>query len=199
MKNIFQYIAIFALLGVLTQCKKGEDDPFLSLRSRKARVAGDWHLTAGTKVSTNSGGGGSGSTTTYNYTESSYTYNYVSGAINTSTMGVYSLKYEFKRDGTFTKTETSGSNLTTKTGVWNFTAGVGKEYKNKQQITLTFLTSTYMGSNSSNNYTYTGKDMDEAFSIKELRNKKMVLVQEYTSASSGGSSNTFKAEYTLEQ
>jgi hypothetical protein len=38
---------IIALLGatfLISSCKKGEDDPFLSLRSRDARLKGEWKL-----------------------------------------------------------------------------------------------------------------------------------------------------------
>lgn len=37
---ILAFCAIFAL--PFQSCKKGEDDPFLSFRSRKARVVGEW-------------------------------------------------------------------------------------------------------------------------------------------------------------
>ena len=45
MKIIKNFI-VFALLSVtILACKKGENDPFLSLSSRKARLAGEWKLT----------------------------------------------------------------------------------------------------------------------------------------------------------
>lgn len=42
MKHILLF-PIAALL-ILASCKKGEDDPFLSLRSRDARIRGEWKL-----------------------------------------------------------------------------------------------------------------------------------------------------------
>jgi len=30
---------------ILNSCKKGEDDPFITLHSRKARLTGEWKLT----------------------------------------------------------------------------------------------------------------------------------------------------------
>ncbi|MDD4575741.1 MAG: hypothetical protein PHI36_04870, partial [Bacteroidales bacterium] len=42
-KIILLLLAVFAT--TFSACKKGEDDPALSLRSRKARVAGEWKMT----------------------------------------------------------------------------------------------------------------------------------------------------------
>lgn len=39
-------LAILVVASSITACKKGEDDPFLSLRSRDARLMGEWKLTA---------------------------------------------------------------------------------------------------------------------------------------------------------
>lgn len=43
-KFIPAIIVLIAGTLVLPSCKKGEDDPFLSLRSRKSRVAGTWEV-----------------------------------------------------------------------------------------------------------------------------------------------------------
>jgi hypothetical protein len=37
-------ILLFTAIGSITSCKKGEDDPAVSLRSRKARFANEWTL-----------------------------------------------------------------------------------------------------------------------------------------------------------
>lgn len=50
MKNLRKLLVAgltLALVAPVTQsCKKGEDDPFLSLRSRTGRLAGEWKLVA---------------------------------------------------------------------------------------------------------------------------------------------------------
>jgi hypothetical protein len=51
-KNLFSLAAAGLMLAVGLQfsgCKKGEEDPFLSLRSRKARITGEWTVTAATE------------------------------------------------------------------------------------------------------------------------------------------------------
>ena len=45
MKNL---LLILALVAAFTSCKKGENDPFLSLKSRKGRLAGDWIVKSAT-------------------------------------------------------------------------------------------------------------------------------------------------------
>ncbi|WMJ71789.1 hypothetical protein RCC89_01185 [Cytophagaceae bacterium ABcell3] len=48
-------VAIFSC----TSCKKGEDDPLVSLRSRDARITGDWVLTGMESVDESESAGGS--------------------------------------------------------------------------------------------------------------------------------------------
>ena len=47
MKKNILFIALSLVVGstVLTGCKKGENDPFLSLKSRDARITELWKLT----------------------------------------------------------------------------------------------------------------------------------------------------------
>lgn len=53
MKKI-SFILLFALMltGLFNACKKGKDDPFLSLKSRNARLKGTWVLTSAQSSST---------------------------------------------------------------------------------------------------------------------------------------------------
>jgi hypothetical protein len=47
MKNLKLLLLTFLTL-VLVNCKKGKDDPFISLRSRDHRIVGNWKLLSGT-------------------------------------------------------------------------------------------------------------------------------------------------------
>ncbi|MBA3972266.1 MAG: hypothetical protein H0X46_09010, partial [Bacteroidetes bacterium] len=84
------------------------------------------------------------------------------------------------KKGAYTMTDVIDGVTYTSSGSWNFTSGVG-DLKNKSQITL------YEQSNSSpgSSNTYTGKYVDIAFDIDELRNKKMVWHSKITSTNSG--------------
>jgi hypothetical protein len=196
MKKITNLLFFALLIGTLSECKKGEDDPFISLRRRKARVVGDWKLTSGTSTSTNNSTN-STETETYTYTENSFVYadNYTSGGSTNviNDAGVYSLKIEFKKDGTFTWTELKDTYISTVSGDWNFTHGVG-EYKNKEQVLLTIKSIISQGSSA----IYTGNSYVYTMTIKELRNKKMVIVMDETSTGTNSTSSD-KSEMTLEQ
>ena len=44
MKNVLIYILVFCMLIPFNACKKGSDDPFISLRSRNQRLIGKWKI-----------------------------------------------------------------------------------------------------------------------------------------------------------
>ncbi|MBN8701671.1 MAG: hypothetical protein J0M08_01275 [Bacteroidetes bacterium] len=177
-KHILTFVAILGAIVLFDSCKKGENDPFLSLRSRKARVAGEWKLTSGEMNITSDDG-----TSSMTADGSTRTYTDNSGF---SSSEVFTLVYTFEKDGTFKSTEVSGTGSSATTvvreGTWNFTAGVGKEVKRKEQIVLITLTKTTTTSSSSSTVTYTGGDAPtDYWMLDELRNKKMVALLDGTS------------------
>lgn len=205
MKN-FAKLALAAavvLPTVFVGCKKGENDPFLSFRSRKGRVAGEWKVTEGSGTTTSSFGGSS-------YT-STWTYD---GATRTETSGGSSstsketMNFTFDKDGTFTATMVGTETIDTDTytttenasGTWNFTGGVG-ETKNKSQIIMatTSYTSNTTPGGTATTQTYTGSNAPtEIWDIDQLKNKEMI-VKWAGSASSSGSSSSSEGTYTLTQ
>jgi hypothetical protein len=200
MKNFGKLVLAAAIIvpTVFTGCKKGENDPFLSLHSRKGRVAGEWKVTAGSGTSTDNSG------------TTSWTYD---GATKTETQGSSSsttnvtMDYTFEKDGTFTSTEvetgTFGSQTytitTTTEGMWNFTGGVG-EVKNKEQMVMTTTKVTQVsaagGSSTSSTTSYTGNSGNPmVFEIDELKNKEMIIT--WKSSTSTSSTSTDEGSYTF--
>ena len=178
-------------------CKKGDGDPFISLHSRKARVAGKWKLASGTEVNKNTSAGGTSSTTTTTYDGA--TASVVSGS-SPAVSAPYTEAWEFKKDGTFTVTVNDNGDIDVISGVWNFTAGVG-ELKKKEQIVITILSDVYTpsGGGSASTYTKTGVTNDMTFDIYELKNKEMVWKMNTTDATTGGSSSEDSLEKTYKQ
>lgn len=199
MKKIIA-LSLFAvlLIGFATQCKKGEEDPLLSLRSRKARVCGDWSLTSGSAVYSSRGTNYS-STNSILFTQAAYSesYTYVSGSFSQSGSATGTYKYDitFEKDGSFNLTEIIDGEVVIASGTWNFTDGIG-DTKKREQIVLFLKSST--GISGSTTLSYTGNQVYMTFNIKELRNKKMVITREEMT-SSGTSSDDMKWEATLEQ
>ncbi len=184
MKKIATFTSVLALLAMsftFTSCKKGSGDPFLTLKSRKGRVAGEWKATKlefksnyTNSYSNNQGGSSTssgnftlkieGGNATYNSSEND------NGDImteNHSGTGEYTITFE--KDGTFKgkmsyyvsgTTNFDGNSINTKrnnteerTGVWNFVGGQEKDFKNKERIMLSPLT---LKGNTSTEYDITG-------------------------------------------
>lgn len=121
--NVLAVLSIGVLLApALESCKKGEEDPGLSLRSRKGRVAGEWNVSSyeettsysenlssfiGPSTSSSSSNG----TTKVSYDGEKYTTENITnsssgGSSTVSTVAVGEFKYTFEKDGTFTLTQT---------------------------------------------------------------------------------------------
>jgi len=176
-------------------CRRGEDDPFISFRSRKARVIGKWKMTS--------------SKTIYNHTESSRstteifigngsTYTFTeqnSNGTNFSKTGTFTYEITFKKDGSYTGQMNQDGEITNIEGKWNFTRGVG-DMKDKSQITL--YETSYKDLDDTN--TSTGHYFNDTYDLKELRNNKMVWYRKYTDTrtSSYYSSHSVEEEIVFE-
>lgn len=158
------------VLATFAGCKKGENDPFLSFRSRDARVVGEW------KVSNYSY-----DETTVNGTQTITTKVTYDGSKYTSTNSVanppvdqatYDTKIEILKDGTVKYTQVmnlgNASSTTVQEGTWIW----ADSRKNKSQIFIAVA-----GNTVGNNYIQGG-----TYVVDQLKNKEMILTNA-TSAS----------------
>lgn len=107
MKNLFKtLIAVAVVSTVVTSCKKGDDDPALSLRSRKARFAGEWKvatdITESTSINT-SYPSGTTVTTTIKTTEKYDGVNYSSTSDETVSQAGLSFNENTSSTGAITE------------------------------------------------------------------------------------------------
>lgn len=166
-------LAMLLFVFVFESCKKGEDDPFLSLRSRKSRVAGEWQLKKGL-LTVHSEKAGASTHEIYEYADDKL--NYTDQTQGSRTDGIpHRLKLSFDKKGKFRLDEDVAGTVTELSGEWDFEKGTG-EGKNKENINMTIRVVAKGKINyidgfnkSQSNFTYR---------IKELRHKKMVLVTE---------------------
>jgi hypothetical protein len=204
MKKIFllSAMAVLMLSSVVTlnSCKKGADDPAISLRSRTSRLAGKWTISAGTENSVSvNGANTSTSTTTINSTTITQVSN------NTTTTGTIAYTVEFVKDGTYTMTRnetyTGYSYNVTSTGTWNFVAG-GNDLKNKEAIILTEKNSTrvssYGTSSNTNVSSSTASSYAEKWIITRLANSELVVTANDNSVNGSNSDNN-TVTYTFVQ
>lgn len=174
MKLLAKYIICSSLIILAFQsCKKGEDDPFFSLRTRKNRASGSWTLKSG-YLDVRIERAGSVSDEHYEFSETDLSYT----ELNTGKVenGIsHHLKLELDKKGHFTIDEESYGVAFKADGEWDFEDGTGKG-KNKEYLQLK-ITSVRQGkllyydgfNKSTSNF---------AYRIKELRNKKLVLVSD---------------------
>lgn len=176
--NVF-LVGITALSIGFSGCKKGKDDPAISLKSRDKRIEESWKLTKWTKTTTNSSTDSTGNyqtTTTYNLDGSSdlTVTTTTTGGSNgsgtssnstsnsTTSISTYSETLDIQKGGTYTMTTTNSSGSTThimdttntdtetNKGFWRW----GSDNKNKDQLVL---------------------DNDIVYQITKLSSKEMVL------------------------
>lgn len=169
--NMKKTVLMFAAAGLMLatpSCKKGENDPFLSLSSRKSRVAGEWNITGYefTDKSTESDGdyfqsSGALSGNTLTITNTQYDASSATTTTSTTTVTLDEGSYTFEKDGTwsatmnttsvsvmadypFTDFTTTNTTVTKEsfTGNWSFVGKLKGEYKGKERIVLNTLTRT---------------------------------------------------------
>jgi hypothetical protein len=176
--KLLMLTTIMVVITFAESCKKGDGDPSISLRSRKARVVGEWVIdnwvdqSSNTTTNNDNGSITSSSGTnnlTINGTNILITSSQTSSGgtlFSTNGSGVVSAKMTFEKDGSFTRniqysnmnyTQTYSGSTTTYTrsstmqisGTWNFLGGIEEDYKNKERIILNILQST-----NTDNYIY---------------------------------------------
>lgn len=150
-KTISLGLVLLIFASVFVGCKKGENDPFMSLLSRKARLTGVWNLTSADYDYTTVNGS---NTTVYGY---SYDGTQMTRTVDgTGTTYDYSEEITIEKDGTFkvvTKEEEdywddvaqemkTGTNTETVSGLWYFVDG-NKELDVKNKERVEFLMTDY--------------------------------------------------------
>lgn len=182
----FAFIAIAGLTAV-TGCKKGENDPFLSLKSRKARISGVWKLSEGTVTeSTTSGGSTNTDITTYTGTT-------VSSGGSTST---YSETLTIDKDGTFEVNIVEDGFSYTVKGNWFF-SGKSKDIDLKKKEAIIFSELQYISTGGTS--TYTGLYADQILLIDQLKNKEIIFKGSVTYSETGGYTGLYEYDRTFEK
>lgn len=167
----------FLVLGAVTACKKGENDPFLSLKSRKARITGEWKVTGYEAKNTNSDGYSSTSTLNGSILTRVETAN----GFTTTEEGIYIESYTFNKDNTFTRTTTTDDETLTYTGNWAFGSKSKEgEIKNKETLVLNVTKTVTTTSGGTTTSTYTSLDnFTYVMFIDCLKSDELVFVDNY--------------------
>lgn len=200
MKSAYpKLLALISILFLVSACKKGEDDPVISLRTRKARVEGKWRISEGSLTLGNTD---VTNATRYNevYVFKDARYTLTATGENIAPVvssGYYQLTLSFTKKGEFSMEESVGTKRLAAAGKWDFNNGIGPE-KKKESLIMS-LTNVTEGLTSGPHLFNQGATRI-CYRIKELRNKKMVLTAEFpTYVDVNGQKQTFYGEFILIQ
>ncbi len=165
-------VLLVALIAIPTfqSCKKGANDPAISLRSRKARLVASWTLSSGSITYTSG---------------SSYTDTYTGATMSRSTGGSksYTETVDIMKDGTYKLTVLDDGDSRIETGQWYFMEGnKDSGIKSKECVSFfaTQIVSTPAGGTVSTS-TYTGVTPDYTWRLDELKNKEIIVLIDVTS------------------
>ncbi|MES2555150.1 MAG: hypothetical protein V4604_03315 [Bacteroidota bacterium] len=197
-KVLFLSTAMLLLTAVFTACKKGENDPFLSLRSRKARISGEWNLDYAeyVRISQLDNVVSNYGISFYDQTEVTTTSTIVSGVTlnHEISSSPCTVKLTIEKDGTYTQVKTKNDEVTTTKGTWIFLKKNGEnDLKNKEAILLTQSSMT-----DSSGTTTTEGIAGEVYTIDKLRNKEMVW-KIHSETKSGSSSELVEGLFEFSQ
>jgi len=186
-KNKFLILLMLVVLAspIFNSCKKGADDPFISLRSRTSRLKGAWDLTSGTETGTTDS-----SAYTKTFTESIVTI--TSGGQTTT--NTHSEKMEFLKDNAFKGTKINNGVASIGEGFWAFMDGYD-DVKNKECVVIRISSQTNGGTITS----YTGDNMPaHIVRFDKLSGSEIIIEANGTiigaSAGTSTSTKTYKKE-----
>ncbi len=184
-----------SLLFILTACKKGPNDPAISLLSRKARVVGEWTIKSGTSTSSEISSLNKKTNHRFTFTENEYDYfGTDENNISYVAKGIYFFKIKFEKNGNVKITETYDNLTYVTNGTWDFNNGVGNN-KSKEQILIHVTYASYpIGSTK-----FAGNQTQITYTLTELRNKKMSLYESIKEENSDNSSKTITNSYEMKQ
>jgi hypothetical protein len=176
MKKIkFTLLMLLVVMLILPACKKGENDPLISLKSRKARLVGEWKLVEGSSSVVSSSG------------TDTYTFN---GTVMTSvesgltTTAPYSESYIFEKDGTYkySSNMNNGEDTDDESGAWTFgTKSTELDVKAKETVLLYGQQYTSVSSGNTYTYSYVGTILPvKRITLDMLKSNKMTLLIDYT-------------------
>lgn len=144
------YLALLPLL-VFSSCKKGTDDPFISLRSREARLKNEWVLQTMMETyasSTNYSGNTFAFTREISVENGEMTIKSIFDFTEVTESYPYTKELSIRRKGAYQMVTNFDGDVTTEDGTWFW------RDSSKKKIGVT---------------------LDRDYSIKELRNNKLVL------------------------
>jgi hypothetical protein len=193
-KVIVYYIVSIVFFGLLS-CKKGEDDPNFTLLGRKTRLSGEWKLTEGKMTTGLKSKGQKMEGHRFTFTKNRYVHDEVGKGAHFE--GPSFLTLTIEKDGTISFSQQLDSISLRGAGAWDF-IHKSQGLKNKEAI---FVKLNSIMGYSGYFVTFNKSNGSFMYKIKELRNKKLVLVSdaELIDLDENGFGIYVESEYIFEQ
>ncbi len=184
MRNIFVlFVTVVFIIPVFNSCKKGSEDPFISLRSRESRLKGEWNLTSGTATIID------GSTTITKTFDGSMVTIITNGQSETY---AHTEKLEFLKDYMYKSTKLNNTNLEICEGYWAFMDGYGDDVSDNQCVVLRYASVV----NGNNVQTYSADKMPiNILNLKKLSGSELITEFDGVSVESGTVTTTVLKTY----
>ncbi|MDD5570279.1 MAG: hypothetical protein PHD97_03890 [Bacteroidales bacterium] len=183
-------LAVLFVMPLFNGCKKGESDPFLTLKSRKSRLVGEWDVTKDKIVSVYG-------STTVNESFDGGTYTYTAGT--TSVTGTYTWTITVDKKGTWTAKQSitcaGATQSTDYEGIWYFVDGnKDSDVKDGERVAFEITKETQVDASGTTITSFVNCNYT-IYLLKELKSKEIIMTGDYTVTSS--STQTVTEEMTL--
>ena len=204
-KIIVVFLGLSILTGSFVSCKKGENDPFLSLKSRKSRLVGNWMVSHEeiTEVITNIDSTTTISTIFDGTTEMKSTVIVLDDTTKTyvDTM-TYKLTLDIKKDGTYKFSNINGNQLDVyiAEGTWMFIGKSKKDNLKKKEAVLLTTTKTVISDGAVTNSVLHTDLNGKTLVLDQLKSKEMIVILEESNKNENGlvsTKKTTKTTYTI--
>jgi hypothetical protein len=174
--NTIFYISTFFIFCCFFSCKKGKEDPAISLRSRTARITNKWEVYTSTRVWQN--GIYLGSWTVSNNRMEVNSNNFPTDYYDYFFSLSIKEDYTYSIDQSFINLDTTLNSSYHTDGKWNF-LNKSNGYKNKERIILSPLKTVSKNSNSSRETLLIFQNSGEIIEIDQLRHKELTITSNY--------------------
>ncbi|MEI6123342.1 MAG: hypothetical protein WCQ95_06905 [Bacteroidota bacterium] len=181
MKRLLLVLLVAAIaIPTFQSCKKGPNDPAISLKSRKARLVGEWTLSSGT-ITQNAG------------TQVVYTFNGSTVSYSTGGSVNYTETVTIVKDGTYKSVVLDDGDMSTDEGQWYFMgANKDNDIKNKECVAFVITKRTYTPAGGTTIVsTWTSTNPDFAWRLDELKSKELIVTIDETSSSPSSTTGTY--------
>jgi hypothetical protein len=189
LKYLIPVVIIASVLPGISSCKKGEDDPFISFRSRKARMEGEWKVVSAYYKSIETGPGADSYSWTFDGSK------VVENDNNVETTYKRYWTWKIEKDGKFKSTDAIDGDVREISGRWDFLGG-NSDVKKKSRIMLLFEQIDF---SSTGTYFISSSYIDDGYDLIELRHDRMVWRYSYTYDSGNGATISRESEMVFEE